>query len=144
MFVKQISVFMENRAGRLEEITGILAENGINIRALSLADTSDFGILRLIVDSPERAAAILKGAEFTVRENDVIATEIDDRPGGLHEILTLFSRAGISIEYMYAFLERKHDDRAVMIIRVEAAAKAVKILQDAGKHLLTAEETRTL
>jgi hypothetical protein len=144
MFVKQISVFMENRAGRLEEITGILAENRINIRALALADTSDFGILRLIVDSPDRAAEILRKAEFTVRENEVIATEIEDKPGGLHEILTLFSRAGISIEYMYAFLERKHDDRAVMIIRVEAAAKAVKILQDAGKHLLTAAEAYTL
>jgi hypothetical protein len=144
MFVKQISVFMENRAGRLEEITGILAENKINIRALALADTSDFGILRLIVDSPDRAADILRKAEFTVRENEVIATEIEDRPGGLHDILTLFSKAGISIEYMYAFLERKHDDRAVMIIRVEAAARAVKILQDAGKHLLTAVETYTL
>jgi hypothetical protein len=144
MFVKQISVFMENRAGRLEEITGILAKAGINIRALSMADTSDFGILRLIVNNPDKAADILKKSEFTVRENDVIATEVDDKPGGLHEILSLFSKAGISIEYMYAFLERKHDDRAVLIIRVEAAAKAVKMLQDAGKHLLTAGETYSL
>jgi hypothetical protein len=144
MFVKQISVFMENRAGRLEEITGILAKSGINIRALALADTSDFGILRLILDGPDKAVSILKEAGFTVRENDVIATEIEDKPGGLHEILSLFSKAGISIEYMYAFLERKHDDRAVMIIRVEAAAKAVKLLQDAGKHLLSASETYAL
>jgi hypothetical protein len=144
MFVKQISVFMENRAGRLEEITGILAKAGINIRALSLADTSDFGILRLIVNDPDKAADILKQNAFTVRENDVIATEVDDRPGGLHEILNLFSKAGISIEYMYAFLERKRDDHAVLIIRVEAAAKAVKMLQDAGKHLLTAIEAYSL
>ena len=144
MFVKQISVFMENRAGRLEEITGILARAGINIRALSLADTSDFGILRLIVNDPEKAANILKQNAFTVRENEVIATEVDDKPGGLHEILNLFSKAGISIEYMYAFLERKHDDHAVLIIRVEAAAKAVKMLQDAGKHLLTADEAYSL
>jgi len=144
MFVKQISVFMENRAGRLEEITGILAKADINIRALSLADTSDFGILRLIVNNPDKAADILKRNAFTVRENDVIATEVDDKPGGLHEILSLFSKAGISIEYMYAFLERKHEARAVLIIRVEAAAKAVKMLQDAGKHLLTADETYSM
>ena len=144
MFVKQISVFMENRAGRLEEITGILAKASINIRALSLADTSDFGILRLIVDNPDKAVAILKKEDFTVRENEVIATEVEDKPGGLHDILTLFSKAGISIEYMYAFLERKHDNKAVLIIRVEAAAKAVKTLQDAGKHLLSATEIYSL
>jgi hypothetical protein len=144
MFVKQISVFMENRAGRLEEITGILAESKVNIRALSLADTSDFGILRLIVDDPDRTAGILKKAGFTVRENDVIALEVEDKPGGLHDILGLFSKAGISIEYMYAFLERRHENRAVLIIRVEAAAKAVKTLQDAGKHLLAAQEIYSL
>jgi len=144
MVVKQISVFMENRAGRLEEITGILAGSKINIRALSLADTSDFGILRLIVDDPDRATGILKKAGFTVRENEVIALEVDDKPGGLHDILTLFSKAGISIEYMYAFLERRHENRAVLIIRVEAAAKAVKTMQDAGKQLLTAEEIYSL
>jgi hypothetical protein len=144
MFVKQISVFIENRAGRLEEITGILARSGINIRALSLADTSDFGILRLIVDAPDRASDILKREGFTVRENDVIATEVGDRPGGLHDILTLFSKAGISIEYMYASLERKHPDRAVLIIRVEAAAKAVKLLEDAGRHLLSSDEASAL
>jgi hypothetical protein len=144
MFVKQISVFMENRAGRLEEITGILAKSNINIRALSLADTSDFGILRLIVSDPDKATEILKRNAFTVRENDVIAVEVDDKPGGLHEILSLFSKAGISIEYMYAFLERKYEDRAVLIIRVEAAAKAAKMLQDAGKHILVAEETYSM
>jgi len=144
MFVKQISVFMENRAGRLEEITGILAKANINIRALSLADTSDFGILRLIVDNPDKTAVILKQNAFTVRENDVIAMEVEDKPGGLHDILCLFSKAGISIEYMYAFLERKHKDRAVLIIRVEAAAKAVKMLQDTGRHLLAADEIYTL
>jgi hypothetical protein len=144
MFVKQISVFMENRAGRLEEITGILAKSNVNIRALSLADTSDFGILRLIVDNPDRTAQILKNAGFTVRENEVIALEVEDKPGGLHDILTLFSRAGISIEYMYAFLERKHDNKAVLIIRVEAAAKAIKTLEDAGRHLLAATEIYSL
>ena len=144
MFVKQISVFMENRAGRLEEITGILAKSNVNIRALSLADTSDFGILRLIVDNPDRTAQILKKEGFTVRETEVIALEVEDKPGGLHDILTLFSRAGISIEYMYAFLERRHENKAVLIIRVEAAAKAVKTLEDAGKHLLAAEEIYSL
>jgi hypothetical protein len=144
MFVKQISVFMENRAGRLEEITGFLAKAGINIRALSLADTSDFGILRLIVDNPDKTHEILKKEGFTVRENEVIATEVEDKPGGLHDILTLFGKSGISIEYMYAFLERKHQNRAVLVIRVESAAKAVKTLQDAGKHLLSAQEIYSL
>jgi len=144
MQARQISVFLENRAGRLAEITGILAKEKINIRALSLADTSDFGILRLIVNDPDKTIAILRREHFTVRENEVITVEIEDHPGGLHDILTVLGKAGISIEYMYGFFERKNQDKALMVIRVESAAKAIKCLQDAGMHLLKAEEVYTL
>lgn len=143
MNVRQISIFLENRAGRLEEITRILGEAKINIRALSLADTSDFGILRLIVNDTDAALSTLRKEGFTVRENEVIAVEVEDQPGGLHQVLSILAQTGISIEYMYAFLERK-TDKAVIIIRVEAAAKAIKSLQDAGLSLLKSEEVYKL
>ncbi len=139
MQVKQISIFMENRPGRMEEITGILEKAGINIRALSLADTSDFGILRLIVDKPEDAAKILHDEGFTLRENVVIACEIDDKPGGLHKILKLVGDAGLSIEYMYGFLER-YSDKAIMILRVEDADKAITVLVNGGITLIKGEQ----
>jgi hypothetical protein len=143
MQVHQISIFLENRVGRLEEVTEVLAENEINIRALSLADTSDFGILRLIVTKPKEAATILRDRGFTVRENDVIAVEVDDHPGGLAHILKLFSSSGISVEYMYAFVEQ-HSGNAVMIFRVESVPGAVKALQDAGVSLLSNEQVCSL
>ena len=139
MLVKQISVFLENRVGRLQKVTEVLAEAQINIRALSLADTSDFGILRLIVNKPDDARGILQREGFTVKENEVIAVEVADRPGGLAKILKAFSTAGISLEYMYAFVERKSDN-AVMIFRVESNARAIKGLQDAGVVLLSGQE----
>jgi len=143
MQVQQISIFLENRVGRLQEVTDLLAENDINIRALSLADTSDFGILRLIVNKPEQTIRMLREGGFTVRENEVIAVEVEDRPGGLARTLELFSRAGISVEYMYAFVERK-TDHAVMIFRVESIPRAVKTLQDAGISLLSNAEVCSL
>ena len=143
MQVQQISIFLENRVGRLQEVTQVLAHNDINIRALSLADTSDFGILRLIVNKPDEAVRILRENGFTVRENEVIAVEVDDRPGGLARILELFTGAGISVEYMYAFVERK-TDHAVMIFRVESVPRAIKTLQDAGVSLLSNEEVCAL
>ena len=139
MQVRQISVFMENRAGRLQEITGILAKAEINLRALSLADTSDFGILRLIVDRPDKAVDILRHAGFTIRENVVIAAVIEDKPGGLHEILNVLADENISVEYMYGFLG-KHKQEAVMIIRVEATEKAIEALLAAGITLLKGEQ----
>jgi hypothetical protein len=139
MQVKQISVFLENRVGRLQEITEVLAKHGLNIRALSLADTSDFGILRLIVNQPEEALRILRDSGFTVKENDVIAAEVEDRPGGLAKILGLFSGAGISVEYMYAFFARQTQS-AVMIFRVESVPRAIKTLQDAGVALLSNDD----
>ncbi|MEW6751666.1 MAG: ACT domain-containing protein [Candidatus Latescibacterota bacterium] len=143
MQVRQISIFLENRVGRLQEVADVLAQSGVNIRALSLADTSDFGILRLIVNRPEEATQVLRDSGFTVRENEVIAAEVEDRPGGLARLLDLFAGAGISVEYMYAFVERRTSN-AVMIFRVESVPKAVKVLQDAGIPLLSNDDVCAL
>ena len=143
MQVKQISIFMENRAGRLQEITGVLANAGINIRAISLADTSDFGILRLIVNKPENAVDILRNEGFIIRENSVIACVIDDKPGGLYQVVNVLGKADISIEYMYGFFERK-TDKAVMIIRVEEPDKAITLLRQNYIPLLSGEEVYSI
>lgn len=136
MTVKQVSVFLENEEGRLREVTQILAEAGINIRALSLADTAQFGILRLIVDRHLEAVRCLHERGITVRETDVIAAEIEDKPGGLLKALQNLERAGLNVEYMYCFVE-KHRDNAAVIFRVEDTDKAITALQDAGFRLLT-------
>lgn len=128
MRVKQISVFIENRSGRLREVANVLGKNKINIRALSLADTSDYGILRLILDKPALALEVLKKANFTLSETDVIAVEVGDRPGGLAEVLDVLGEAGINVEYMYAFVE-KSSDNAVMIFRIENIENAIKALE---------------
>lgn len=135
MKVKQISVFIENRSGRLREVANVLGENGINIRALSLADTSDYGILRLIVDRPEDALAVLRKANFTLSETDVIAVEVSDRPGGLAEVLDVLGEAGINVEYMYAFVE-KSSSNAVMIFRIEDIENAITALRKRGIVIL--------
>ncbi len=127
MRVEQISVFLENKAGRLSEVTRILAEAGVNIRALSLADTSDFGILRLIVNNNEKAREALKENGFTVGKTDVVAVEVGDRPGGLHKILDILYRANVNVEYMYAFVQQS-GDHAVIIFRFDNLEEAVKIL----------------
>ncbi len=139
MQVRQISVFMENRAGRLREITDTLAKEKINLRALSLADTSDFGILRIIVDRPDDAIKVLRTAGFTIRENVVIACAISDDPGGLNDILNSLAKEGISVEYMYGFIG-KHEHEAVMIIRVQDTEKAIETLLEDGFSLLKGEE----
>lgn len=131
MKLQQISVFIENESGRLYDVTNLLGENGINIRALSLADTSDFGILRLIVNDPERAYKILKDNDFTVGRTDVVAVEVNDNPGGVAAILGALSRNSINVEYMYAFVERSGDS-AVMIFRFDETDKAIEKLSKGG------------
>ena len=143
MKVKQISVFIENRSGRLREVAGVLGEKSINIRALSLADTSDYGILRLIVDRPDEALDVLKNANFTLSETDVIAVEVSDRPGGLSKVLNILGDAGINVEYMYAFVE-KSSDNAVMIFRIEDIESAIKVLSDNNVTILSHEEVTRL
>ena len=118
MLVKQISIFLENKSGRLAEVTKVLGENNIDISALSIADTTDFGILRLIVNNPDKAEKVLKDNEFTVSCTSVIAIAVEDTPGGLAKALSILEEESIGIEYMYAFVG-KADDEALVIIRVE-------------------------
>ena len=139
MKVKQISIFIENRSGRLREVADILGKNSINIRALSLADTSDYGILRLIVDNPDKAREVLKKENFTLSETDVIAVEVSDKPGGLAEVLDILGDAGINVEYMYAFVE-KLSDNAVVIFRIENIDTAIKALQAKQVMILNNEK----
>ncbi len=135
MFVKQLSVFIENRSGRLSAATQALADKGINILALSLADTADFGILRMIVSDADAGRAALKEAGFTVVSNEVLAVEVEDRPGGLHTILEALQEMDINVEYMYAFSSVK-TQRAALIFRFEDNEAAIEALQEAGFSVL--------
>ena len=141
--VEQISVFVENKSGRLAEVTELLARNGINIRALSLADTADFGILRLIVNDLEKTKGILKDNGFTVGRNEVVAVEVPDKPGGLAAILGALQGKGINVEYMYAFVQ-KCEGNAVLIFRFDDTEKAVDTLQKAGIRALSQEAVLAL
>lgn len=138
MKVEQISIFIENKSGRLAEVARILGEAGVNIRALSLADTSDFGILRLIVNDREKAKQVLKDKGFTVSKTEVVAIEVPDRPGGLSEILETLDMASINVEYMYAFVERC-EENAVIIFRFDETEKAIKTLLEKGFNVLEGE-----
>ena len=128
MAIKQLSVFVENKEGKLREITDILAKAGIDIRALSIADTSEFGILRLIVRDPQKAKALLEKNGFVATINDVVGVEINDRPGGLAEIVRLFAERGINMEYMYAFLTRT-ENKAYLVVRVDDASEVENLLE---------------
>lgn len=143
MKVEQISIFLENKSGRLADVAGVLAESGINIRALSLADTTDFGILRLIVNDTEKAKQVLKSNGFTVGKTEVIAVEVADRPGGLAEILTIVKDEGINVEYMYAFVQ-KSGGKAIIIFRFDELEKAIMTLQKSGIGILKGEDIYTL
>ncbi|MBW2147484.1 MAG: ACT domain-containing protein [Deltaproteobacteria bacterium] len=136
--VEQISVFIENRPGRLAEITRTLGNAGVNIRALTLADTTDFGILRLIVSDVGKAVEALKTKNFPVGKTEVVAIEVIDRPGGLASILDILHQADINVEYMYAFLER-HQDNAVIIFRFDDIDQAISVLEEKGINVLTGQ-----
>lgn len=138
MKVEQLSIFLENKAGRLAAVTRVLAEAEINIKALSLADTSEFGILRMIVDDQAKAKAVLKANGVTVGGTSVVAVEVPHQPGGLNSILQLMGKNGVNVEYMYAFVQK--DDDAVMIFRFDNLDAALKVLQDAGVPVLTAAQ----
>lgn len=138
MHVEQISIFIENKSGRLAEVTRLLGEAGINIRTLSLADTSDFGILRLIVNDTEKAKSVLKDKGFTLSKTEVVAVEIPDTPGGLSHILQVLDQDQINVEYMYAFVERCGQN-AVMIFRFEETQKAIAKLKERGFSVLSGE-----
>lgn len=129
MLIKQISVFVENVPGQLSEVSKILGENGIDMSALSLADTSEFGILRLIVNDPEKACDVLRAQNYIVKQNYVVAAVVDDRPGGLTGVLDILAAANVAVEYMYAFVGSK-GGHAVVVIRPDNAETALKALDE--------------
>ncbi|MEE9556596.1 MAG: ACT domain-containing protein [Candidatus Adiutricales bacterium] len=131
MRVEQISVFLVNQAGRLAEVTQILSEAGVNIRALFLVDNFDQGVLRMIVNDNKKAEEALKGQGFSVSKTNVVAVEVEDKPGGLHKILDILQKAMINVEYMYAFV-RKSGINAMMIFRFNQPDEAVKLLTEKG------------
>lgn len=142
MKMKQITVFLENKSGRLAKVTKLLGDQGINIRALTIADTADFGILRLIVPAPERALAFLKSQGFAVSETEVIAVRVPDEPGGLAGVLDLMEQNQINIEYMYAFVGKSGAD-AVVVFRVDDIGidRAINLLQQHGIKLLDEKDS---
>ena len=143
MKVEQISIFLENRAGRLEEVTRTLSEANVSIRALSLADTSDFGILRLIVSDHEKAKAALKENGFTVGRTSVVAVEVDDQPGGLNTILKILSAGGVNVEYMYAFVQQS-SKTAIIVFRFDKTDQAIELLGHNKIKIIAGETLYTL
>jgi hypothetical protein len=131
MGIKQISVFLENTTGRLSEVTNTLANAQVNLRAISIADTADFGILRIIADKTEKAVDTLNSAGFTTRQTDVVAVEIEDVPGSLAKLMELFQQSQVNIEYLYASLEGQVG-KAVVIFKLRDHEKGMKILGEKG------------
>lgn len=138
MLIEQISIFMENKPGRLADVTELLAKSGVDIRAMSIADTRDFGILRLIVNKPALAEEVLKREGYTFSPTKVIAIGLDDQPGGLAGVLRLLYDNGISVEYMYAFVSRV-EGKAYVILRVQDNDRAIAAVEKAGLTFLTDE-----
>ncbi len=139
MYAEQISIFIENKEGRLAEVTAILRDARVNIRALSLADTTDFGVLRLIVDNNETAEKALKDEGFTVGKTKVLAVEVQDQPGGLNLILNCLCENDVNVEYMYAFANPQCKN-AIMIFRFDDRKKALKILTQKNIKVVTTKE----
>jgi len=143
MKVEQISIFLENKPGTIVDVTRVLKDADINIRALTLADTSDFGILRLIVNDIDKAEKVLQSNGLTVRRTHVVAVEVPDRPGGLHSILEVVSREGINVEYTYAFVERSGEN-ALIIFRFDRTEEAIEVLQTNGFTVVPGERVYSL
>ena len=144
MSVKQISVFLENRPGCLHEMTKVLADSNIDLRGLSLAETSEFGIVRLIVDDVLGTATVLKDAGFVSSLTDVIAVEVPNVPGGLNKVLEILHGEKINIEYMYAILGNKKSESAYMIFRVNDNEKATAALNNSGIKIMEPSELSAL
>ena len=143
MKITQISVFIENRKGRLADVCALLGEKDVNIRALTVADTENYGLLRIVVDKPEVAIEALKQHHFTAKITDVIAVEIEDKPGGLAALLKLLSSNDINVEYMYGFMD-KLSDGALMVFRFEDHDLALKFLLDNGIKIASEEDISKL
>lgn len=139
MNVKQLSVFIENKEGKLRKAVNAISQAGVNIRALSIADSSKYGILRLIVSDNEAAIKALKNENFTAKENDVIVVGMKDEPNGLNSILEILEKEGINVEYVYAFVSTKADE-AIVVFKIENYEDGLKALEKAGANLLTQED----
>ena len=136
MAIKQLTIFLENKQGTVVSVTDTLAANDVNIRALSIAETQDFGILRLIVNDERAAVAKLSEEGYLIKITDVVGVKIGDAPGKLSAALGVLAKAGINVEYLYAFMART-EKHAYVVLRVEDNATAEKALEDAGFHLIT-------
>jgi hypothetical protein len=143
MKITQISVFLENRKGRLYDVCNVLGKNGINIRALTIAETESFGVLRIVVDKSDLAINILKKNGFVANLTDVVAIEVGDKPGGLAAVLKIFADNDVNGEYMYGFVE-KFSDNALLVFRFEDVEKAQKILTEKGVKIVTRKEIEGL
>ncbi len=139
MKIKQVSVFLENKVGHLRMIAEELKAAGLNIRAISLADSKDFGVLRMVVEDPDKACSVLRAANHAVKETDVVAVEVPDRPGGLADLLTTLEGAEVNIEYMYAVLE-KRSENAVIILKVEDIDGVIAEMQKLNIKMLSGDE----
>ncbi len=136
MSIQQVSIFIENKSGKLAEATQFLADNSINMRALSIADSQDFGIVRIICENPEEAEDKLKAANYVTTITEVFAVELSDEAGSLSKVLTVLSSANISVEYTYAFLSTKKSGSAYMIFRVDDNAAAISALTSKGIEVI--------
>jgi len=136
MAVQQISVFLENKSGRLAEVTEILGKGAVNLRAMTIADTADFGILRLIADDSKKALEVLEKGGFTAKVTTVLAVEVPDRPGGLAQVMRVFSENDVNIEYLYVSLERTKEN-AVIIFKVADIQKGTRVLEAHGFRLVS-------
>ena len=141
MLVKQVSIFVENKEGKIADVLNILAKENINISALSLADTTNFGILRLIVDDPKKAKNILQMEDMIVKINEILAVGINDEPGGLAKVLSILAKANVQIEYMYAFTGH-NKDFATVVFKTNDLEKAYDCLKINNIPLVDAEEIK--
>ncbi len=141
--IKQISLFVENRPGRMAKVSKTLSDTGVNIRALTIAEAGDFGVIRMVVDDPERGYKVLKENGFTVSTTDVLAVEMKDTPGGLYEIVSALGESGVNVDYAYAFVTAKAQ-KAMLILRVDDLAKARTALSGKGVKIATREEIQAI
>lgn len=141
--IKQISLFVENKPGRMAKVSKTLSDSGVNIRALTIAEAGDFGVIRMVVDDPERGYKVLKDNGFTVSTTDVLAVEMKDTPGGLYEIVNALGESGVNVDYAYAFVTAKAQ-KAMLILRVDDLAKARAALSSKGVKIATKEEIQAI
>lgn len=141
--IKQISIFMENKPGRMARVAKTLSDADVNIRALTIAEAGDFGVIRMVVDDTEKGYRVLRDGGFTVSETDVLAVEIKDTPGGLYEIVDTLGKNNINMDYAYAFVTAKAE-RAMLILRVDDLKRATQVLNEAGVRLATRVEIQNI